>query len=73
MAAKGWPPAGSVARQLRWCVALAAGEPREKRPGPFTMGLIATREFVMYGDQPELASLVNEVQREAEDLLTRKT
>ena len=36
------------------------------------MGLIATREFDMYGDRAELASLINEVQREAEDLLGRK-
>ncbi len=72
MAAQGWGPAESSARQLRWCTALAADEPHEKRPGPFSMGLIATREFDMYGDQPELASLINEVQREAEELLTRK-
>ena len=71
MAAQGWAPAESIARQLRWCVAFAAGEPREERPGPFSMGLIATREFDMYGDRPELASLINEVQREAEALLAR--
>lgn len=69
MTAKGWPPAVSIARQLRWCVAFAAAAPREERPGVFSMGLIATREFDMYGDQPELASLINEVQREAEGLL----
>jgi hypothetical protein len=33
------------------------------------MGLIATREFDMYGDQPELASLINSVQREVERAL----
>ena len=71
MAARGWSPAGSIARQLRWCAAFAADEPRGQRPGPFTMGLIATREFDMYGDQPELASLINEVQRETEDRLAR--
>jgi hypothetical protein len=26
------------------------------------MGLIATRAFDMYGDEPELASLINEVE-----------
>ena len=72
MAARGWAPAESIIRQLRWCAALAAGEPREERAGPFTMGLIATREFDMYGDQPELAALINEVQRETEDLIRRK-
>ena len=71
MAAHSWGPAESIARQLRWCVAFATGEPREPRPGPFSMGLIATREFDMYGDQPELASLINEVQREAQELLSQ--
>ena len=52
---------------------MASNEPREERPGPFSMRLITTREFDMYGDRPELASLINEVQREAEALLTRKT
>lgn len=71
MAARGWGPAESIARQLGWCAAFATNEPREKQPGPFSMGLIATREFDMYGDRPELASLINEVQRETEDLLQR--
>lgn len=71
MAVQGWGPAESIARQLRWCAAFAANEPSERRPGPFSMGLIATREFDMYGDRPELASLINEVQREVEDLLQR--
>ncbi len=72
LAAKGWAPAESIARQLRWCVVFAADQPRERRPGPFSMGLIATREFDMYGDRPELASLINEVQRAAEGLLARE-
>ena len=73
MVEAGWGPADSIARQLRWCRALALGEPREARPGPFSMGLIATREFDMWGNEPELASLINEVERlanvrlEAED------
>ncbi|BFI94640.1 MAG: hypothetical protein RSP_01500 [Rhodanobacter sp.] len=69
LAASGWPPAQSMARQLRWCVAFAAGQPCEARPGPFSMGSIATRELDMHGDRPGLASLVNEVQREVERLL----
>ena len=71
MAAHGWGPAESIARQLRWSVAFAANEPREERPGPCSMELIATREFGMYGDRTELASLINEVQRETETLLAR--
>ena len=70
MAAQGWAPAASIARQLRWCAAFAADQPREAQPGPLSMGLIATREFDMYGDRPELASLINEVQREVEAALT---
>lgn len=27
------------------------------------MGLIATREFDMWGDKPELAALINQIQR----------
>ena len=37
------------------------------------MGLIATREFDMYGDKPELASLINSVQRETEQALVQQT
>jgi hypothetical protein len=69
MAAQGWPPAESIARQLRWCMAFASGQHSEKRPGPFSMGLIATREFDMHGDMPELADLINEVQRKTESAL----
>ena len=72
MAVQGWGPAESIARQLRWCAAFAAAEPHEERPGPFSMGLIATREFDMYGDRPELASLINEVQRETEQCLQQR-
>lgn len=69
MEAKGWQPAQSIARQLRWCLAFALGEKTAPLPGPFTMGLIATREFDMYGSQPDLALLVNRVQREVERVL----
>lgn len=69
LAAQGWSPAESIARQLRWCVAFASGQSYEVRPGPFSMGLIATRELDMYGDMPELASLINQVQREVESAL----
>lgn len=69
MAEKAWPPAQSILRQLKWCESFLAGRRTEPRPGPFSMGLIATREFDMYGDQPELARLVNEIQRAVEPLL----
>lgn len=63
MAEAGWAPAHSIERQLRWCRAFALGEAREERPGPFSMGLIATRELDMWGSEPELAGLINEVER----------
>jgi hypothetical protein len=69
LAAQGWAPAQSIARQLRWCVALASGQPGPDRPGPFSMGLIATRELDMYGDRPELAELINRIQQEVERAL----
>ena len=73
LAAQGWGPAHSIAMQLRWCTAFALDKPTGPRPGPFTMGLIATREFDMYGDKPELASLINSVQRETEQALVQQT
>lgn len=69
MLKQSWPPAESIARQLQWCVAFASDQPREKRPGPFSMGQIATRELDMYGDNPELATLINQIQREVERAL----
>ena len=69
LAARGWAPAQGIARQLRWCVSFASGQPREDRPGAFSMGLIATRELDMHGDMPELASLINHVQQEVEGAL----
>jgi hypothetical protein len=69
MAEAGWAPAQSIERQLRWCVGFASDQTIEPRPGQFTMGLIATRELDMYGHQPELASLINQVQEEIERVL----
>ncbi|MBY0241775.1 MAG: hypothetical protein K2X55_20925 [Burkholderiaceae bacterium] len=69
MAEAGWTPAQSIERQIRWCIAFASDLPTEERPGPFTMGLIATRELDMYGDQPELALLINRLQNEVEHAL----
>ncbi|AMV43407.1 MULTISPECIES: hypothetical protein [Paraburkholderia] len=53
----------SIHRQLTWCRAQLTGQPSGHKQGPLTMGLIATREFDMWGDNPELASLINEIQR----------
>ena len=61
-AAEGWPPGQSILRQLDWCEGIVAGRPTEPAPGPLSMGLIATRELDMYGDQPELALLINDIQ-----------
>ncbi|WP_154678050.1 hypothetical protein [Paraburkholderia nodosa] len=61
-----WPNVQSIHRQLVWCRAQIAGEPSEPKQGPLTMGLIATREFDMWGDKPELAALINQIQRVVE-------
>lgn len=63
LAEAGWDEAQSIVRQLRWGRAVVAGEPVETPPGPLSIGLIATREFDMYGNRPELADRVNEIQR----------
>lgn len=60
----GWEPAQSMERQLNWCKAHLLHQPNEERPGPFSMGLMATREFDMYGNDPDLASLINRIQSE---------
>lgn len=62
MARAGYHAAESIEAQLNWCKNYLSNLPITKRPGPFSMGLIATREFDMYGDNPELASLINEIQ-----------
>jgi hypothetical protein len=57
----------TLRRQLNWCRAfVATGLEPERRPGPFSMGLIATRQFDMYGARPALASLINDVQSAVE-------
>jgi hypothetical protein len=66
MAEHAFGPALAIQRQLRWCRDYELGIQGEPAPGPLTMGLIATREFDMYGSQPELAALVNEIQRQVD-------
>lgn len=63
LADQGWEQAQSIARQLQWCRGTVRGEAVETPPGPLSMGLIATREFDMYGQEPERARLINDIQR----------
>jgi len=58
-----WPNVRSIHRQLTWCRAQISGESSEPKQGLLTMGLIATREFDTWGDNPELAALINQIQR----------
>jgi hypothetical protein len=69
MAEAGWQPAQTMLRQLIWCEQFVSGQPKKPCPGPFSMGLIASRELDMYGDQPDLALLINDIQRDVKSLL----
>lgn len=71
MVAQAFGPAVSIDMQLRWCRDFELGTLNDPKPGPFSMGLIAVREFDMYGDQPELASLINRIQTLVEKKLNR--
>lgn len=62
MAAQSFEPAINIERQLGWCRNFVLGRAQADRPGPFSMGLIALREFDMYGNRPELSALINDVQ-----------
>ena len=63
----------TLRRQLEWCRAyVATGREPEPRPGPFSMGLIATRQLDMYGAHPELADLINRVQYAVEARLNAR-
>ncbi|MCI0152430.1 hypothetical protein KNO81_42335 [Paraburkholderia sediminicola] len=62
MLASTWPNMQSIHRQLMWCRAQVTGETSEPKQGPLTMGIIATREFDMWGDNPGLAALINQIQ-----------
>lgn len=65
----GFPPMASVKRQLLWCRGYLRGEDVGDRPGPFNMGDIAMRELDMYGDNPDLALEVYQIEREMEAML----
>jgi hypothetical protein len=69
MAEQNWDRAVSIQRQLLWCRGYLEGQVPEERPGPFSMGLIAVREFDMYGNDPELAALINRIERAMNQLL----
>lgn len=62
LAAKGWPPGQSILRQLACCEGFVSGYSSDPAPGQLSMGLIATRELDMYGDKPDLALLINDIQ-----------
>jgi hypothetical protein len=64
-----FPPMASVKRQLLWCRARLRGEEGGRPPGPFDMGAIAMRELDMYGDNPDLALEVYQIEREMEGIL----
>ena len=66
LARKDWEPALSIEPQLFWCQGTLRGESVEPAPGPLTMGLRAVREFDMYGQDPEFATLVNRIQEAME-------
>lgn len=70
-AEQGFPPAVTIQRQLIWCKQFLLRQPKERKPGDFTMGLIATREYDMYGDNTWLANLVNEIQWHMEKKIPR--
>ena len=65
-----FPPMASVKRQLLWCRAHLRGEEPGAPPGPFDMGLIAMRELDMYGDNPDLALEVYQIEREMDELMS---
>lgn len=66
-----FPPLAGVVRELRWCRGYLLGERVGDMPGPLTMGLVATRELELYGDNPELAAEVYEIERALLERLPR--
>lgn len=52
----------SLGRQLEWCRDYVTGSSDAARPGPFSMGLMSTREFDMHGSHPDLAELINSIE-----------
>jgi hypothetical protein len=56
------PVIESLKRQLEWCRDHLARASAASRPGPFSMGLMATRELDMHGSDPDLAALINSIE-----------
>ncbi len=67
-----FPPMASVKRQLLWCRGYLRGEAVGEPPAPFTMGTVAMRELDMYGDNPDLALEVYQIENEMTALLNSK-
>jgi hypothetical protein len=64
-----FPPMARVKRQLLWCRAYLRGDEVDGRPTPFDMGAVAMRELDLYGDNPDLALEVYQIEREMEGVL----
>ena len=64
-----FPPMVPVKRQLLWCRGYLRGEAVGEAPGAFTMGALAMRELDMYGDNPDLALEVYQIEREMDEML----
>jgi hypothetical protein len=56
------PVIESLQRQLEWCRDHLTRSSAAARPGPFSMGLMATRELDMHGSNPDLAMLINSIE-----------
>lgn len=56
--------AESISLQLEWCRGMLRGDEMPDPPGPLAMGIQATREFDMWGNEPDLARMINEIERE---------
>lgn len=68
-----FPPMAGVKRQLLWCRGYLRGEPVGEPPDPFTMGTIAMRELDIYGDNPDLALEVYQIENEMTAMLESKS
>jgi len=66
-----FPPMASVKRQLLWCRGRLRGEAVGEPPGPLTMGTIAMRELDMYGENPDLALEVYQIEHEMNERMKK--
>jgi hypothetical protein len=56
--------AKDISEQLMWCQKKLLGQPVTPGSAKLTMGFMATREYDMWGNEPRIAALVNEIERE---------